>query len=122
MAESLLDGRAIDWILGLVAVEAIGVIALGSFGRGPAPLPLLANLLSGAFLLLALRGALSGGSLAPIYLCLSASLIAHLADLFGRWDHSASRSAFAAQAQALRAVKALIRPAPRASTEESPDA
>jgi hypothetical protein len=122
MAEFLLGGRAIDWILGLVAVEAVVVIALGAFGRGPALLPLLANLLSGAFLLLALRSALSGGSSASIYLCLSASLIAHLADLFGRWDHSASRSASAAQTRALRAVKALIRPAPGASTEESPDA
>ena len=97
MSELIAGGRAIDWILGLVALEAVLLIALRAFtGRGPAPLSFLGNLLSGAFLLLALRNALAGGSLLTIWLCLIGALIAHVADLFVRWETPASAARLAA--------------------------
>jgi hypothetical protein len=129
MMEQLLDGRAIDWILGLVIVEGAALVALRALaGRGPASLPLLGNLLSGAFLLLALRNALAGGSPATIGLCLIASLVAHIADLVGRWEGLASRVRAPARRPDMRATLSLrvsktrIRPAPRAPNDESSDA
>ena len=135
MAEFLLDGRAIDWILGLVALEAAGLALLRQvWRRGPSLLALVGNLLSGAFLLLALRNALAGASPGLIGLCLAASLIAHLADLTARWENPA----FGARAQgvaarlsatiSVRVDKPPVRhssftdPAPRAPKDESSDA
>ena len=124
MSELIAGGRAIDWILGLVALEAVLLIALRAFtGRGPAPLSFLGNLLSGAFLLLALRNALSGGSLLTIWLCLIGALIAHVADLFVRWETPASSAAAASASVrttlSLRVSNARVRPAPRAKREVS---
>ena len=135
MAEFLLDGRAIDWILGLVALEGAALALLRQvWRRGPSPLALVGNLLSGAFLLLALRNALAGASPGLIGLCLAASLIAHLADLAARWESPA----FGARAQdigarlsatiSVRVDKPPVRhssftdPAPRAPKDESSDA
>lgn len=129
MMEQLLDGRAIDWILGLVIVEGVALVALRALaGRGPATLPLLGNLLSGAFLLVALRNALAGGSPAIIGLCLIASLVAHIADLAGRWEGPASKFITSVRRPDMRATlslrvsKTIIRPAPRAPNDESSDA
>jgi hypothetical protein len=82
----------IDFILCLIGIEAI---ALGVFhaltGRGIAPTKLIANLLAGFALFLALRIVLSGGPWILAALCLIASLVAHLSDLSIRWAaHSAS--------------------------------
>jgi hypothetical protein len=82
-----LSEHGIDLIVGLVALEALSVICLRvMFQRGPAPLPFVFNLVAGAFLLLALRFALAGSSQAAIAVCLSAALVAHLADLRLRWE------------------------------------
>ena len=55
------SGRIVDLILALVALEALGLLAYHRrTGRGPAPADALSNLLSGACLMLALRGALVG--------------------------------------------------------------
>jgi hypothetical protein len=116
----LLTPRAIDWIIALVAVEALAILALRASGRGPAALPFAANLLSGAFLLLALRGALGAASPAMIGLCLSGALIAHIADLFSRWEGSAHPSQMRATLT-MRASKPLVRPAPSARTDEPSD-
>ena len=128
MTELIAGGRAIDWILGLVALEAAALIALRAFtGRGPAPLSFIGNLLSGAFLLLALRNALAGGPLLVIGLCLIAALIAHLADLFARWENPAARRpsptgpAQVRTTLSLRVSKARPRPTPRAQKEETSD-
>jgi hypothetical protein len=48
---------------------------------------LLANLLAGACLMLALRGALAGAGGPWIALCMAAALLAHLTDLWRRWRH-----------------------------------
>ena len=124
MSELIAGGRAIDWILGLVALEAAALIGLRAFtGRGPAPLAFLGNLLSGAFLLLALRNALAGGSLLTIWLCLIGALIAHVADLFARWEIPAARRqpASVRTTLSLRVSKARVRPPPRAQKEETSD-
>ncbi|WP_424360943.1 hypothetical protein [Methylocystis parvus] len=77
----------VDAILALVALEAAGILALRAFrGAGPEPVAFLCNLFAGAFLLLALRHALAGGSVYAIALSLAFALAAHLADLALRWD------------------------------------
>jgi hypothetical protein len=66
MQEFLLGATFVDFIVALVALEAGALLIWRAVtGRGPSPLPLLSNLLSGAFLLLALRNALSGASSVP---------------------------------------------------------
>ncbi len=87
MAEIFISGRVIDFIVALVAVEAIALLALRAvLGRGPAPAAFVGTLLAGTFLLLALRNALDGGSWTWIAGCLLAALVAHLADLALRFE------------------------------------
>jgi len=80
MAEWLASGRLVDAILVLVAVEAAFLFALRRRFRWSTA-GVLANLAAGAFLLLALRGALTGAAAHWIMLALAAALVAHLADL-----------------------------------------
>ena len=54
------------------------------FGTGPALGGLAANLASGGFLLLAVRAALVDAAWQWVALALLGSLLAHLADLYGR--------------------------------------
>jgi hypothetical protein len=93
MFDLFAGGRVIDLILGGVAIEAFVVVAwrLAS-GHGPTPTPFLANLLSGAFLLLALRNALAVGPWPWIACCLLAALAAHLVDLAGRWERTEKKA------------------------------
>lgn len=80
------DGRIVDLVLGLTLLEAVALVAYHRrTGRGVAPADLAGNLLAGVCLLLALRGALAGAWWGWIALCLSGSLVAHLADLRRRW-------------------------------------
>ncbi|MGH1573104.1 hypothetical protein ACRAWG_23540 [Methylobacterium sp. P31] len=74
------SGRIVDAILLLVAGEALLLAWLGRRG-GPSLPGLLANLASGAALMLALRAALVGAGSAAIAGWLLAGLAAHLADL-----------------------------------------
>lgn len=79
--------QAVDLALLVTAIE--GMLLAGyhrGTGRGVAPGALLGNLLSGACLLLALHGALSGAGWPWIAPCLLGSLLAHLADLRRRWQ------------------------------------
>lgn len=78
--------HAVDVALAVTVLEgaALAVYHRGT-GRGVAPGFLLGNLMSGACLLLALRGALTGAGWAWIAPCLLAALLAHLADLRQRW-------------------------------------
>jgi hypothetical protein len=87
MSDFVLNERWIDAILGLVILEGLLLVAWRArTSRGPRPGPLVANLLAGGFILLALRVAISGGSLIWIGTCLALSLIAHLVDLVSRWE------------------------------------
>lgn len=85
---AFVDPRIVDWILLLVALEAVGALVLRRlWRRGPPPAGFLFNLLAGAALLLALRCALAGDSWA-IAASLAMAFIAHLADLALRWESS----------------------------------
>jgi hypothetical protein len=80
------SGRVVGLILALVVLEALLLIGYHRrSGRGIAPLDLLPNLLSGAFLLLALGAALDQARWEWIGLALLAALVAHAADLYRRW-------------------------------------
>jgi hypothetical protein len=86
MAADLLDGRVIDAIIVLVAIEGCVLVAWRAHtGRGPSAATVVANLLAGASLLLALRVALTEASAAAISTCLAISFAAHGVDLAGRW-------------------------------------
>ncbi len=87
MADLFAGGLIVDLILGLTLVEALVLAAYHRrTGRGVAPTPLVANLLAGAFLLLALRASLASAGWAWIAACLAGSLVAHLSDLRARWS------------------------------------
>ena len=80
------SGHIVDLILLLTLAEAaVLVLHHRSTGRGVAPGEFLGNLVSGVFLLLALRGGLVGAWWGWIALCLLAALAAHLSDLRARW-------------------------------------
>lgn len=76
----------VDVVLFVVAVEAIGLVAYRQFtGKGVTAGDTLANLASGACLLLALRFALAHSPWPLIVIAVCASLVAHLYDLSRRW-------------------------------------
>lgn len=85
LSHLLVTGRLVDLILVLVAIEAIVLVVVVRARGGPRARALVANLAAGAFLLLALRGALTGASPAWIAASLLGALVAHLADLAQRW-------------------------------------
>ncbi|GAB0147424.1 hypothetical protein L0E83_05465 [Marichromatium gracile] len=79
----------IDLILGLIALEALALALIHRWsGKGLPPAEVIGFLLSGAFLMLALRAALTDAWWGWVGLWLTASLFAHLFDLIRRWrDH-----------------------------------
>lgn len=82
MSALFADGRAVDLILLLMLIEGAVLAAYRwRTGRGLAIASLAAMLLAGAFLLLALRAALTGAPWTDIALWLMAALAAHLFDL-----------------------------------------
>jgi hypothetical protein len=87
MSDLFVSGAIVDVILALVLVEAIGVIAYRfATGGGPEPIGFVCNLLAGAFLLFALREALSGAPWIWVAASLSGAFVAHAADLLTRWS------------------------------------
>jgi hypothetical protein len=86
MAELFASGHIIDLILVMVAVE-VAALALWRrwSGTGPGLGGLAANLTSGACLLLAVRAALVDAAWEWVAVALLGSLLAHVADLYGRW-------------------------------------
>jgi len=79
MEQLFASGRIIDLILVLMVLEYIGLWLY--LGRSVAELGLMGYLLSGAFLLLALRVALADGGWMWIGAFLGAAFIVHLVDL-----------------------------------------
>lgn len=86
MAGLFASGHIVDLILVLVAVE-VAALALWRrwSGTGPRLGGLAANLASGACLLLAVRSALVDAGWEWVAMALLGSLLAHVADLYGRW-------------------------------------
>lgn len=80
------SGLVADLILLCLVLEAVALLAWRRMrGTGPSIADIMALLLPGAFLVLALRVALTGGPWPLIPLALSAALVAHLADLARRF-------------------------------------
>jgi hypothetical protein len=93
IAQGLIGGGILPLIiLGLVAVEAMALYLLRrGFGVGPGLGAMAGSLLSGAFLVLALYVALSGGAAEVILMCLAASFAVHLGDLAWRMRENGAR-------------------------------
>jgi hypothetical protein len=86
MAPLFASGRIVDLILIFTVVEiAVMAIYRRRTGHGVPTTDLAFNLLSGLFLLGALRCALAGSWWGWIGACLFGSLIAHATDLWRRW-------------------------------------
>ena len=80
------SGHIVDLILVLVVLEAVLLAGWHwRTGRGLAFRAFAATICSGAALMLALRAALVGAWWGWIALPLLAALLAHIADLRGRW-------------------------------------
>jgi hypothetical protein len=92
MIASLPEARIVDAIVVLVVVEGLILVVCRARTGGGLPVAgTLANLSSGAALLLALRRALSGASATSVLTLLALGLIAHVADLASRWEKAAPR-------------------------------
>jgi F0F1-type ATP synthase membrane subunit a len=86
MGEFFASGRAVDLILGLMVLEISGLaIYRQKTGRGVSVSRLAGNMLAGAFLLLAVRAALTGAAWPWIAGFLLAGLLGHFIDLAQRW-------------------------------------
>jgi hypothetical protein len=87
MIELFASGHAVDIVLAVMALEA-GLLLAYRYRtrRGLSAAELLSVLVPGAFLLLALRGALVGAGASLIAACLVAALLAHVADVARRWN------------------------------------
>jgi hypothetical protein len=78
-------GLVIDFVIGLTVAEAGFLLGLYYLvGRGLAPGQYLLNLVSGLFLMLALRAAQSAGAWYLPMMCLLVAGLCHLADLIWR--------------------------------------
>lgn len=85
MAELFASGRIVDLIIALIVVEAAALVALRrTRRRGPDVASVIAMLVPGVFLLLALRAALTAAPWTTISLWLAAALVAHIADVAHR--------------------------------------
>ncbi len=89
MAELFASGRIIDVVLALVMLEALLLLGLRArLGHGPSAGALLANLASGAALMLGVRAALTGAAWPLVALCLLAALAAHAGEMVVRFRRS----------------------------------
>ena len=89
------SGRVVDLILLVMGVEAFALgLLYRRTGRGIAPSRLWPNLCAGAFLVLALRAALTGAGNGAVAAWLALGLLGHLVDLALRWPrgHIGTRS------------------------------
>ena len=86
MSYWLETGHLVEAILALTMLEWLALsLYHRRTGRGVPPRDFVLNLLSGMFLLLSLCEALVGAWWGWIAACLTAALLAHLADLLRRW-------------------------------------
>ena len=85
MSDLFATGHVVDLLLALIIAEAVFIaIHRGKTGRGVRLREVAGSLLTGVFLLLALRCALVGESSYWIALWLLAAVLAHVVDLSGR--------------------------------------
>ena len=109
-------------ILAPVAIEAPALLGLRASGRrGPPTAPLIANLLAGAFLLIAPAQRVDR-RLGDAHLALPDGRVgAHVADLFARWEAPAGREIPLDARAPVRATFAAVKhnPSPRAAAQKS---
>ncbi len=80
------SGQFFDAILMIMIAEGVGLVAYQrATGRGIAPAAVIANLIAGGALVVALRAFIAGWGLPVIGLCMAISGAAHIADLQRRW-------------------------------------
>ena len=90
MEEFFRSGLVADVILVVMIAEALLLLVYRKVtGRGPAAADLIAMLLAGACLVLALRAALTGAQWPMVAVFLIAALLAHMLDLYRRWPGKA---------------------------------
>jgi hypothetical protein len=94
LSEFFTSGRAIDCVLVIVALEVL-VLLIFRERTGFSPIDVVAQLLAGAMLLLALRLALTGAAWWWTALALSASFPAHLFDMIRRVQTRAKNNSVA---------------------------
>jgi hypothetical protein len=88
MTEFFTSARAIDLVLLLIGLEAIGLMVLWRMRRCPVPpLATLLILAPGSCLLVAARAALAGAAWGWVSFFLLVALAIHLIDLRQRWQH-----------------------------------
>ncbi len=86
------SARAVDLVLAFVVLEALALLLLRwRLRRGPSAREILALLLPGACLMLALRAALAGPHALEIAGWMLAALLSHLFDLGLRWRAAGRR-------------------------------
>jgi hypothetical protein len=91
MEEFFRSGLVADVILVVMLAEALLLFVYRRLtGRGPATADLVAMLLAGACLVLALRAVLTGAHWPVVVMFLGAALLAHLMDLYRRWPGRAA--------------------------------
>lgn len=78
------EGRIVFVALGLIAAEVALLLRLAASRPWLSRRAIVANALSGAFLLLALHAALTGAGSGRVALWLGLSLVAHLGDVAAR--------------------------------------
>lgn len=92
MQDLFTTGRVAEIILVVMALEALVLLAMRASGysRVPTLSLLMANLASGAALILALRAALTASPWPWIAICLAASFLAHVFELWQRLKASSA--------------------------------
>jgi hypothetical protein len=94
LAERFADGSLLLAIVVLIALEAALLLWLWyGRGRGLAPRDHLGNLVSGAFLMMAVRAALLDQAWTLVATWLIGALSAHMIDMVARWRRREGRAA-----------------------------
>ena len=88
--QQLIDsGRIADVILAIIMLELFGLLALRCMlQRGPKIIDIFGTLLSGIFLIAALRSGITGTHWTITASFLLAALLAHVFDIWRRWTSS----------------------------------
>jgi hypothetical protein len=94
MTEFFSSAHAIDLVLLLIGLEAVGLVMLWRKRRCPLhPLETLLILAPGTCLLLAARAAINGAAWSVVSLLFLVALVIHLIDLWQRWYVAGRREA-----------------------------
>jgi hypothetical protein len=86
MQQLIESGRIADVILAIIMLELVGLLVLRHMlKRGPKLLDVIGTLLSGVFLIAALRSGITGAHWTITASFLLAALLSHVFDIWRRW-------------------------------------